>query len=302
MAETSQSLDKPTRLPLRNLIRSYVRLTKPWVLSLLLLTTLASMMIAAGGLPPVITMVGTLVGGALTAAGASAINSFFDADIDPLMSRTRQRPVPQSQITPRSALGFGLWLTAGGLVVLSATSNMLAAFWALMGSVVYVFVYTWWLKRSTPMNIVIGGAAGALPPLVGWAAVTGETSVLAVYLFMVVLFWTPPHTWALTLMVQKDYSKANVPMLNVVYGEAETYRQIMIYLVQLIVVTLLPVAFGLLGWVYLAGAVALSGVFVVVAVRMWRLRTHAAARVVYKYSQSYLALLFVMMVIDRWGM
>lgn len=298
----SAGLNEPNRLPLRALVGQYVRLTKPWILILLLITTFTAMLIAEGGLPRFGLIAAAMVGGALTAAGASAINSYIDSDIDGLMSRTRRRPVPQSAITPRAALVFGLLISAAGLGILWLGANWQAAALAALGNAYYVVIYTRWLKRSTPMNIVIGGLAGAIPPLVGWVAVTGTIDLLAIYLFLFIFFWTPPHTWALTLLVQKDYQRANIPMLNIVYGQPETYRQINLYLVQLIALTFLPFAFGLLGWVYGLLTVVLSVVFVVLGVRLWRARDGASARLLYKYSQSYLALLFLAMVIDRWGM
>ena len=276
----------------------YLRLSKPWIIALLLTTTLASMLIAGRGSASLPLIVFTLLGGALASSGANAINCYVDRDIDGLMSRTRNRPIPRDQLDPRQALLFGLAASAASFLVLLLFVNLLAAVLAVFGIIYYVFVYTLWLKRSTPHNIVIGGVAGAVPPLVGWAAVTGRLDLLALYLFLIVFFWTPPHTWALAILARGDYEKAGVPMLPVARGEAETRRHIWLYSLQLAAVTLLLFAFRLLGWVYLGLAIALNGLFLWLAFRLTREMDKPAARRLYKYSQLYLALLFSAMAID----
>jgi protoheme IX farnesyltransferase len=278
--------------------RKYLYLTKPWIVALLLTTTLASMLIAGRGSVSLPLVVFTLIGGALASAGANAINCYVDRDIDGLMSRTKNRPIPRQQLDPRRALAFGLVASSASFAILLVFVNLLAATLAVFGIIYYVFVYTLWLKRSTPHNIVIGGIAGAVPPLVGWAAVTGRVDLLALYLFLIVVYWTPPHTWALAILVRGDYEKANVPMLPVVHGEAETRRHIWLYSLQMVAVTLLVFAFRMLGWVYLALALVLNGLFLWYAYRLTREMDKPAARRLYKFSQLYLALLFVAMVVD----
>ncbi|HEY4688881.1 MAG TPA: heme o synthase [Anaerolineae bacterium] len=279
-------------------LKKYLYLSKPWIIVLLLITTLTAMLIAGKGSASLALIGATLLGGALASAGANAINCYIDRDIDGLMSRTKNRPIPRDQLDPHRALGFGLAASVASFAVLLAFVNLLAAVLAVFGIIYYVFVYTLWLKRTTPHNIVIGGIAGAVPPLVGWAAVTGRLDLLALYLFLIVFYWTPPHTWALAILVRGDYEKAGVPMLPVVAGEAETRRQIWLYSLQLVAVTLLVFAFRLLGWVYLALAVVLNGLFLWLAFRLKRDRDKPAAKRLYKYSQLYLALLFAAMVVD----
>jgi len=273
-------------------------LSKPWIVALLLTTTLASMLIAGKGSASLPLIVFTLLGGALASSGANAINCYIDRDIDGLMSRTKNRPIPRDRMAPAQALAYGLIAGVASFAVLAIFVNLLAATLAVFGIIYYVLVYTRWLKRSTPHNIVIGGIAGAVPPLVGWAAVTGRVDLLALYLFLIVFYWTPPHTWALTILARSDYERAGVPMLPVVRGEAETRRQIWLYSLQLVAVTLLIFAFRMLGWLYLAIALALNGLFVWLAFRLMRDMDKPAARRLYKYSQLYLALLFTAMVID----
>ena len=279
-------------------LRKYLYLTKPWIIALLLTTTLTSMLIAGRGSVSLPLAIFTLIGGALASAGANAINCYVDRDIDGLMSRTKNRPIPRHQLDPRRALVFGLIASGASFAILLVFVNLLAAVLAVFGIIYYVFVYTLWLKRSTPHNIVIGGVAGAVPPLVGWAAVTGRVDLLALYLFLIVFYWTPPHTWALAILVRGDYERANVPMLPVVHGEAETRRRIWLYSLQLVAVTLLLFAFRMLGWVYLVLALVLNGLFLLYAYRLRREMDKPAARRLYKFSQLYLALLFVAMVID----
>ena len=240
-----------------------------------------------------------LVGLALACGGASALNHVLDADIDKLMGkRTRSRPVATGRIAPERALEFGLALSALSFVLLASFANVLTAVLALVGNLFYVLVYTRWLKRTTPQNIVIGGAAGAVPPLVGWAAATGDLTLPALALFAIVFFWTPPHFWALALLIKRDYQAAGIPMLPVVRGERETVRQIVAYTLVLIAVTLVPVAFGMFGAIYLVAAVVLGAAFLVLAWRLYRELVPARAAVLFHYSLAYLALLFVAMAID----
>jgi protoheme IX farnesyltransferase len=279
---------------------AYIQLTKPKVMSLLLATTAAAMVIAAKGLPDLGTFAATLLGGALMSGGAGAINHYVDRDIDPLMGRTAWRPIPSGVITPRNALIFGILLAVLASAVFIAFVNPLAWFLAILGLLGYVFIYTLWLKRSTPSNIVIGGAAGAIPPLVGWAAVTNEVSSLtAWYLFAIIFFWTPPHIWALSLLIRQHYERAGVPMLPVVRGEDETRRQIVLYSIVLVVLTLVLSPFGMMGGIYFVAAVVLGALFVRDAVRLWRQATRQAARRLYLYSMLYLFALFAAMAVDR---
>jgi protoheme IX farnesyltransferase len=292
----------PARASRRSLsvAMAYVQLTKPRVMSLLLATTAAAMVIAARGMPELGLFVATLVGGALMSGGAGAINHYVDRDIDPLMGRTAWRPIPSGVIAPRHALLFGIGLALAASVVFFAFVNPLAMVLAQLGLLGYVFIYTLWLKRSTPSNIVIGGAAGAIPPLVGWAAVTNEVSSLtAWYLFAIIFFWTPPHFWALSLLIRQHYERAGVPMLPVVRGETETRRQIILYSLLLVVLTLVLSPFGIMGPLYFAAAVVLGGVFVYYAVRLWREESRTAARRLYLYSILYLFALFTAMAVDR---
>jgi len=280
-------------------LRDYVTLTKPRIMSLLLITGACGMFVGAGGVPPLGDLGLMLLGLALACGGASALNHVLDADIDKLMGkRTRARPVAAGRVPPSRALEFGLALSALSFVLLASFLNVLTATLALVGNLFYVLVYTRWLKRSTPQNIVIGGAAGAVPPLVGWAAATGNLTLPALLLFAIVFFWTPPHFWALALLIRRDYEAAHIPMLPVVRGESETTRQILLYSVVLVAVTLLPVLWWTLGVVYLVSALALGGWFLLLA---WRLRaepTPARASGLFHYSLAYLALIFVAMALD----
>jgi protoheme IX farnesyltransferase len=280
------------------LIGEYVKLTKPRVISLLLVTTAGAMFIAAGGMPDAWLLLWTMVGGYLAAGGANAINHFVDRDIDGHMKRTDSRPVVSGAVTPARALAFGIGLGVLSAVVLGLAANPLTAVLGLAGLGVYVGVYTLWLKRTTIHNIVIGGAAGAIPPLVGWAAVTGELSLYAWLLFAVIFYWTPPHFWALALLLQRDYEAAGVPMLPVVHGEDATRTQILLWTLVMVGVTLLPTAAGLAGVTYLVAALALGGVFIGLAWMLWRRPSRGMARWTFHYSLLYLALLFVAMAID----
>lgn len=288
-------------LSFKSTLGAYLRLTKPWIIVLLLITTFAAMLIARRGLPPLPLVVFTLLGGALSAAGANAINCYLDRDIDVIMNRTRNRPTSSGLIDADHALAFGLMAAVGSFIVLTLGVNVLSAVLATIGLLYYVFVYTGYLKRSTMHNVVIGGVAGAIPPLVGYAAVTGTIDALALFMFLVIFYWSPPHTWALALLIRNDYERAGVPMLPVVVGEKETRRQIVLYTLQLVAITLVMFALQMMGWIYFVGAVLLGAVFLARAVRLWRLpeTDKALARRLYKFSQSYLALLFLFMVIDK---
>jgi len=279
--------------------RDYVTLTKPRIMSLLLITGFCGMIAGARGWPGTTTGVVAMLGLALACGGASALNHVLDRDIDPLMGeRTKRRPVASGRVSPSRALEFGLALSALSFVLLASVVNVLTAVLALAGNLFYVLVYTRWLKRSTPQNIVIGGAAGAVPPLVGWAAATGNVTLAAWVLFAIVFVWTPPHFWALALLIKDNYKNAGVPMLPVVRGDRETARQIVIYSVGLVAVTLLPIAFGSAGLVYLASALALGAVFVWLAERLRRDISPRRAAVLFHYSLLYLALLFAALAID----
>jgi protoheme IX farnesyltransferase len=279
--------------------RDYVALTKPRIMSLLLLTGACGMVVGAGGAPPAGLFVAAMAGLALACAGASALNHYLDRDIDRLMgARTSSRPVAAGRVPAPYALEYGLSLSALSFVLLASTVNVLAAALALAGNLFYVLVYTRWLKRSTPQNIVIGGAAGAVPPLVGWAAATGDLTLPALALFLIVFFWTPPHFWALALLIRRNYETARVPMLPVVRGDRATARQVVVYTLLLLPVTLLPYALGTLGKPYLGAAVVLGAAFLYLAWRLARDLTRARAARVFHFSLAYLALLFVAMAVD----
>src|ERR1700735_167125 len=280
----------------RQLIGDYVELTKPKVQSLLLLTTITTMLVA--GDPSIALIALTCLGGYLSAGGAGAVNHWFDRDIDARMARTANRPVPSGRVSPAAALTFGCTLAALSFLELSLTVNVLAASLSLAGFLGYVFVYTVWLKRRTPQNIVIGGAAGAVPPLVGWAAVTGSVNGIAVLLFFIVFFWTPPHFWALSLLMKDEYEKGGVPMLPVVRGGAESGRQILLYTVLLYAVTQLPFCAGGFGDIYLTASLLLGLGFIAGAVRLYRRADRRSALQLYLFSLAYLALLFCAMVAD----
>jgi protoheme IX farnesyltransferase len=280
----------------RQLLSDYLELTKPKVQSLLLLSTVATMYVAGDPSPLLVLL--TCLGGYLSAGGASAVNHWFDRDIDARMTRTAARPVPSGRVSPHAALIFGCTLAGLSLLELSLAVNLLAAGLSFAGFLGYVFVYTVWLKRRTPQNIVIGGAAGAVPPLVGWAAVTGSVGGTAVILFFIVFFWTPPHFWALSLLMKGEYEKVGVPMLPVVRGEAETRRQILLYSVLLYAVTQLPFCAGGFGVIYLFASLTLGLGFIAGAVRLYRRADRRSALTLYLFSLAYLALLFCAMVAD----
>jgi heme o synthase len=286
----------PVAAGARRLLADYVELTKPKVQSLLLLSTVTTMEVA--GNPPLSKIVLTCLGGYLSAGGAGAVNHYYDRDIDAQMTRTASRPIPAGRIAPRAALTFGITLAALSFVLMSATINVLAAALALGGFLGYVGIYTVWLKRRTPQNIVIGGAAGAVPPLVGWAATRGSLSWTAAYLFAIVFYWTPPHFWALSLLMKADYEKVGVPMMPVVRGERETRRQILLYTLLLYAVTQLPFCAGAFGGIYLFCSMALGLTFIAGAIRLYRRADRRAALTLYLFSLIYLALLFGAMVAD----
>jgi heme o synthase len=275
--------------------RDYLTLTKPRVMSLLLLTGACGMFVGERGVPPAGRFAAMLMGLALACGGASALNHLLDRDIDQRMKRTAGRPVASGRVVPPRALEFGLALSAGSFVLLSSLVNPLTAALALGGNLFYVIVYTRWLKRSTVQNIVIGGAAGAVPPLVGWAAATGNMSVAAIVLFVIVFVWTPPHFWALAMLIKRDYAAAGVPMLPVVRGDAAAARQILVYSIGLVAVTALPAAVGIAGWPYLIVAGASGAWFVWLAWRLLRDPVTARAGALFHYSMLYLAVLFVAM-------
>jgi heme o synthase len=281
----------------------YLALTKPPIVVLLLVTAAGGMFLAAQGFPSPLMIVLVWLGGALAAGGANAINHHLDRDIDEKMGRTRHRPVADRRITPVRALAFGIALNVAAFAIFLTWVNLLSALLTLSATLFYVFVYTRWLKRTTPQNIVIGGAAGSIPPLVGWAAITGGLDLPAVYLFAIVFFWTPPHFWALSLLIQRDYAQAGVPMLPVVSTPQHTNQQIFLYTLALVGIT---VMFGLtpaVGLVYMASAVALGGIFIWMAWALYRNHSATQARKVYLYSLLYLALLFGAVIADstlRW--
>ncbi len=288
-----------TPLMTRRKVAVYFKLTKPWILVLLLITTVGAMFIAAQGLPSIPLLLYTLLGGALSASGASVLNSYIDSDIDQLMSRTSRRPTVTGLVTPQETLFFGLALSTLSFLVFAVFVNLLSAALSTLGILYYVFFYTLYLKRATIHNIIIGGAAGAIPPLVGWTAVTNSLDLGAFYLFAIIFFWTPPHTWALALLVKKDYANARVPMLPVVVGEQETTYQIFLYSVLLITLTLLPFVAHMMGWLYFIAAAALGLPFLYLAWMLWRNYNKSSSKKLYKFSQLYLALLFLMMALDR---
>ena len=279
-------------------LADYLALTKPPIISLLLVTAIGGMFLAARGVPDLLTMLLVCVGGALGAGGANAINHYLDQDIDALMRRTAQRPVPGRRVRPAMALAFGILLNVVSFGVLFYWVNWLAAVLTLSATLFYVLVYTGWLKRSTPQNIVIGGAAGSIPPVVGWVAVTGTFDLPALYMFAIVFFWTPPHFWALSLLIQQDYERAGVPMLPVVAGAEKTVENIFAYSLVLVALTLVFAATGAVGAVYTSSAALLGLGFVWGAWRLMRGYSRGRARALYLYSLLYLALLFCAMMVD----
>ena len=283
----------------REKIKDYVSLTKPGVISLLILTTITSMYITPAGMPSLGLVLWTAVGGWLMAAASHAFNCYLDRDIDVLMGRTGRRPIPSGRIPGWHAVVLGVVLMLISAVILVVYANWLAAALAFAGLVYYVFIYTMWLKRSSFNNIVIGGGAGAFPPLVGWAAMTGSLTLPSLFLFAIIFYWTPPHFWALAIIRSKDYARAGVPMLPVVAGDAETRWQIVLYTILMFIVTIMPTPLQMLGPAYLLMAIGLGAIFTYYALRLHREGSTASAWGLYRYSLLYLALLFGAMVIDR---
>lgn len=289
----------PGRSALLQRLADYVTLTKPRIISLLLLTTIAPMLVARGGWPGTTLVLATLLGGYMMAGGANALNMYLDRDIDARMTRTALRPLPSGRLTPPHVFGFGLLLGAGAFALFALAVNLLAALLALAGLLYYVGIYTRWLKRSSPQNIVIGGGAGAFPPLVGWAAATGELSLTPLVLFGIVFLWTPPHFWALALVKQADYGRVGVPMAPNVWGEERTLRQMLVYTLALLPLTLLPLAWGTLGIFYAVAALLLGGWLLHGVVALWRAQKRTQpAWALYRRSLLYLALLFGAMAAD----
>jgi protoheme IX farnesyltransferase len=278
--------------------RDYLALGKPLITLLLLATTWAGMVVGAGRLPSLSLAFWTLLGGALTAAGASALNQYIDRDLDGRMARTRARPLPDGRLRPDHALRFGLVLIIVGLVALATFVNALSAALAAVGAAYYVGAYSMFLKRATPQNIVIGGGAGAIPPLVGWAAATGSLTPPALFLFAIVFFWTPPHFWALSLTRGNEYARAEIPMLPVVYGEPAARWHIFLYSIQLVALTLLLPGIGLTNALFLVAAIGLGAIFLIQAWRLLQAGGRRRAWALYRYSSMYLALIFGAMVVD----
>ena len=299
LEELEAVVEKREVKPIRQTISSYIDLMKPHVTVLLLGTTLAAMAIAQRGLPPLGLVLATLLGGAMSAGSANCINCYIDRDIDQIMGRTQRRSLPSGKVQPTRALFFGLILGVGSFLILTFFVNLLSALLATSAILFYVFVYTIWLKRTSAQNIVIGGAAGAVPVLVGWAAVTNSITLSAIWLFAIIFYWTPPHFWALSLLIQKDYEKASIPMMPVVMGEPETRKQIFLYSLLLLAVTLVLFAMGAMGYLYLAAALVLGGILLYMAVRLLRDKTKKWARTLFWYSNCYLAMIFAAMVVDR---
>src|SRR5689334_587828 len=281
---------------IKQVVSDYFTLTKPKVQLLLLLTTITTMYVA--GDPSVGLVAVAVIGGFLSAGGAGAFNHWYDRDIDEAMARTATRPIPAGRISPRAALIYAFGLQIASFVILTVGANLLSAFLALAGFFWYTVVYTLWLKRRSPQNIVIGGAAGAVPPLVGWAAVTGSVAPAALYLFAIVFYWTPPHFWALSLLMKGEYERVGVPMMPVVHGEQETRRQIVLYTFLLTGLTLLPVVFGFFGMLYAIVAAGLGAAFITLAIGLQRDGDRKSALRTYLFSLGYLAVLFVAMVAD----
>ena len=283
----------------QGLARDLLMLTKPIVVLLLLVTTYAGMVIGAQALPPLSLTFWTLLGGFLAAGGSGAINQYIDRKDDLKMQRTQKRPIPSGRLTPGEGLAFGVGIALASVYLMTAFVNFLAAMLSLAGIIYYVLLYSVFLKKTTVQNIVIGGGAGAIPPLVGWAAATGSLNVPSLFLFAIVFMWTPPHFWALALVRRKDYARAGVPMLPVIRGEAETQRQIFIYTLELVGLTLVLPLFGLGGAIYLIGAAALGGWLLLAAWKVWKEGGNKLAWKMYRYSSMYLAFLFFVLMIDR---
>ncbi len=284
---------------MKSLLKDYVALAKPRIALLLVFTTVTAMIIAANGLPQAEILIATILGGILASGGSSAVNQYYDRDMDKKMSRTKKRPIAAGRISPLSGLVYGVSLILGSTALLGAFVNWLAASLALAGAIYYVFLYTMLLKRNTVVNIVIGGGAGAIPVLVGWAAVHGSLAVEAWLLFAIIFYWTPPHSWALALLVNADYTRADVPMMPVARGEEVTRKQILLYSGLLVALTLLPFPIEMLGAFYFVAALALGLGLLWRSIHLIQEKTALASKQMYKYSTSYLALLFLAMIVDR---
>lgn len=284
--------------PTASMVKSYISLTKPIVVLLLLMTTLGGLILATDGWPSLSLIVFTLIGGALSAGGASAINQYIDRDRDQHMQRTQNRPIPSGEVSPRHGLFFGITLCLVGLAIFGSLVNWESAILTFAGMVYYLLLYSTLLKTTTPQNIVIGGGAGAIPVLVGWAAANGSISIPAWFLFAVVFFWTPPHFWALALVKRKDYARAGIPMFPVVYGEYETKRQIILYSIQLAALTLLLPLVNLGGYFFLIIAFALGSFLILFAWRLWKYGGNRAAWGMYRYSSMYLAFIFASLIFE----
>ena len=298
-ARTLALHDQAPSLSWRQTAGAYLALTKPRIIELLLVTTFPAMVVAADGIPNLWLALATLVGGALAAGGANTINCYIDRDIDAIMRRTHSRPIPAGLIKPANALVFGIALSLTAFVFLTLTVNLLTACLAVSAILFYVFIYTIWLKRSTVENIVIGGAAGAVPPLCGWAAVTNSLDAAPLLMFAIVFLWTPPHFWALAITYTSDYAAAGVPMLPVTRGAREARRRSLVYAAVTVAISLALYLTGDVGLIYLAAAAVFGAAFVWLAVQQIKLATVKAAMTLFKYSTSYLALIFVAMVVDR---
>jgi heme o synthase len=282
------------------MLRDYFELSKPRIIVLLLITTLAAMVMAARGIPSLTLVFWTLLAGALAAGSAGAFNCAYDADIDKIMKRTENRPIPAGRISVRAAIVYASIIGATSFAIFFFLVNPLAAYLSLAGNVYYVLIYTMWLKRTTPLNIVIGGAAGAVPPLVGWAAVTHSMGAPALGLFALIFLWTPPHFWSLALAVETDYEKAKVPMFPNIYGDERTKREIIYYSIILVLASLALYPLHVMGALYFGAAAVLGGIFLLEAFRTWRERNGTVdARRMFRYSLVYLALMCTVMVIDR---
>jgi protoheme IX farnesyltransferase len=292
-------LDVERPATFRERAAAYFALTKPRIIELLLVTTVPSMVVAARGWPSWLLVLNTLIGGALSAGGANAINCYLDRDIDRVMPRTKRRPLPMHQVEPARALVFGVVLGVVAFAYLWATVNLMSAALATAALLFYVFVYTIGMKRSTPQNIVIGGAAGAFPALVGWSAVTGTVELPALALFGIIFYWTPPHFWALAMRYEKDYAAAGVPMMPVVYGREETAKHVLLYSFLLLAMSLVFFSVGKMGAIYLGAALVLNAVFIYGAVRLYRNTVPTVAWWLFRFSIYYLALLFGAMAADR---
>lgn len=284
---------------LGDVLRAYLQLAKLRIVLLLCFTTVTAMIVAANGLPSIEILIPTIIGGALAAGGSSAINQYVDRDMDAKMTRTARRPIPSGRIAPINALIFGIALVVWSVLVIGIWVNWLAAFLALGGALYYVVIYTVLLKRNTVVNILIGGGAGAMPVLVGWAAVTNSLAIDAFLMFAIVFYWTPPHSWALALLVNSDYARAEVPMMPVAKGEDVTRYQILLYSIQLLLISLIPYVFGTFSIIYFVGAVLLGLGLVRISAILIKVADKATARRAYKFSTAYLAFLFLLMIIDR---